>query len=178
MPNPAPAVLEDEQGRAVLRFERELPHPPERVWEAITATEQLRSWHPTPFEFEPRNGGAVRYRADLGGPEMPPGTVLEYEPPRAFAYSWGEDGLRFELLPRPDGCLLILTHTFEDRLKAARDAAGWHMCLDALAGSLAGRPGTAPADGPRIPEGWAALNAEYERRFGIAHEQATRPPTA
>jgi hypothetical protein len=70
--------------------------------------------------------------------------------------------------------MLRLTHSFDDRFKAARDAAGWHLCLQQLADSLdaAGRSQT----GPRPPGDWQSLNADYERRFGIAHEQATPPP--
>jgi hypothetical protein len=36
------------------------------------------------------------------------------------------------------GTPLVLTHTFDDRLKSARDAAGWHLCLDALELSIDG----------------------------------------
>jgi len=39
------------------------------------------------------------------------------------AHTWGEDELRWELRPHEDGCVLVLTHTFDDRFKAARDAA-------------------------------------------------------
>ncbi len=35
----------------------------------------------------------------------------------------------------------------------------------------------APATGePRLPGDWRGLNADYERRFGIDHEEATPPP--
>lgn len=64
--------------------------------------------------------------------------------------------------------MLSLTHSFEDRFKAARDAAGWHLCLDALAATLDSQA--------RAPSDWRGLNADYERRFGIPHEQATPPP--
>jgi uncharacterized protein YndB with AHSA1/START domain len=177
MSETAAALQRDEQGRAVLRFERVLAHPPQRVWEALTQTAQLRSWHPTPFEFEPAVGGRVRYRPDLGGPAMPDGVVLAYEPPRALAYSWGEDELRFELLAGDgDGCVLVLTHAFDDRLKAARDAAGWHLCLRALTAHLDGRPAPDLGEAQRIPDGWSQLNDDYERRFRIPHELATPPP--
>ena len=95
------------------------------------------------------------------------GVVAAYEPPRLLAYSWGEDHLRFELHRHPDGTLLVFMHTFADRFKAARDAAGWHLCLDALASGLAGETALAPVAQPAIPAGWRGLNAAYERRFGI-----------
>jgi uncharacterized protein YndB with AHSA1/START domain len=176
MSEPAAALHRDEQGRVVLRFERAFAQPAERVWEALTQTAQLRSWHPTPFELEPAVGGRVQFSAELGGPQMPDGEVLAYDPPRVLAYSWGEDELRFELkVSEQGGCALVLEHAFADRFKAARDAAGWHLCLRALAAHLDGAP--APAhDEQRPPAGWQELNDDYERRFEIPRELATPPP--
>lgn len=169
------AILEDHEGRTVLRFERVLEHPPDDVWTALTEPAELRTWHPSPFELEPTVGGAVRYLAP-GGDALGPGVVREYEPPHVLAYSWGEDDLRWELSPHSEGTLLVLTHTFDDRLKAARDAAGWHLCLDTLASSLAGADEPAPVGDASIPVGWRDLNAAYEKRFDIPPEKATPPP--
>jgi hypothetical protein len=105
---------------------------------------------------------------------FPEGEVIEFDPPRVLAHSWGDDQLRWELEPHADGCLLVLTHTFDDRFKAARDAAGWHLCLDALSAKLEGEP-QAEQIGV-IPPAWPALNRAYEQRFGILPEQATPPP--
>jgi uncharacterized protein YndB with AHSA1/START domain len=170
----ADAILQDEQGRAVLRFERTLGHSPERVWRALTESDELSGWHPSPFELEPSVGGTVTYHDVDEAPEMPDGEVTEYDPPRVLGHTWGEDELRWELRPHDDGCLLILTHTFDDRFKAARDAAGWHLCLDALASTM--DAGEAQRDIRRIPEGWPELNRAYEERFGIPPEKATPPP--
>jgi uncharacterized protein YndB with AHSA1/START domain len=170
----AEAILEDKDGRLALRFERRLKHSPEDVWKALVEPGELRSWHPTPFELEPKPGGSISYRE---GPEMSDGEVIAYEPPHTLAYTWGEDELRWELRPAEAGCLLILTHSFADRFKAARDAAGWDICLEALLASLEGRAPEDREDGESLPVGWAELNAEYERRFGIRPEAATPPPT-
>jgi predicted 3-demethylubiquinone-9 3-methyltransferase (glyoxalase superfamily)/uncharacterized protein YndB with AHSA1/START domain len=175
MPVAPDAILQDHAGRTVLRFERSLRQPPERVWTALTALDGLRSWHPSPFELEPRVGGAVRYLPPDGA-AFGDGEVTAYEPPRALAYTWGDDHLRFELEPHGDGTRLVLTHTFDDRLKAARDAAGWHLCLDALASSLGGDDAPAPVGDAAIPAGWRELNSLYEERFGIAADEATPPP--
>jgi uncharacterized protein YndB with AHSA1/START domain len=175
-PVTADAVLQDEQGRSILRFERALRHPPERVWEALTERSELGAWHPSPFEFERFVGGVVTYHEVADGPSMPPGEVREYEPPRLLSYTWDQDLLRWELQPQDDGTLLVLTHTFDDRFKAARDAAGWHLCLIALEAALDGRKARGTSDDERIPQGWPELNSAYEQRFGIPHEQATPPP--
>ncbi len=170
------ATFSEQEGRAALHFERTLAHPPERVWEAITTHEDLLSWHPTPFDLEPLVGGKVRFRPTAGSPEMPQGRVLAFEAPHRLAYTWGEDELRFELSPHGSGCLLSLTHLFDDRFKAARDGAGWHMCLDALAEGLDGRAAPQRGQSRPLPARWEELNRDYQRRFGIAPEQATPAP--
>jgi len=176
MPETADAILTDQQGRAVLRFERTLDHPPERVWAALTEPVDQRSWHPTPFELEPAVGGRVTYLPGGDVPEMPAGEVTEYDPPRVLAHTWDEDVLRWEVRPAGDGAVLVLTHTFDDRFKAARDAAGWHLCLDALAAALDGSGAPDDGDGDGLPGGWSDLNAAYEERFEIPHERATPRP--
>jgi uncharacterized protein YndB with AHSA1/START domain len=167
MPN-ADAVLQDDRGRTVLRFERTLDHPPDRVWRYLTEAAALRGWHPSPFELEPRVGGTVRY-VPPDGAAFGDGEVTEYDPPRAVAYTWGDDHLRWELEGRGEGCVLVLTHTFDDHFKAARDAAGWDLCLDALTAKLGGSEPERSAD-------WVQLNRDYEVKFGIPPEKATPPP--
>jgi uncharacterized protein YndB with AHSA1/START domain len=178
MPVAPEAILQDQRGRSVLRFERTLAHQPERVWRALTERGELIGWHPTPFEIEPEVGGSVRFVAAPEAPDAPAiadGKVTEYDPPRILAHTWDDDLLRWELQPHDDGCLLILTHTFDDRFKAARDAAGWHVCLNALEAALAGHTKSRQVmSGP--DKAWEPLNAAYEERFGIPHEKATPPP--
>jgi uncharacterized protein YndB with AHSA1/START domain len=173
------AKLEEIDGRPALRLERLLNHPPERVWQSLTDPEEQKAWHPTPASFSPEAGGSADWVTE--GPLRPEaGEVTEWDPPRLLAYTWiteGEapDHLRWELRPHDEGCVLILVHTFENRLKAARDGAGWHVCLDALEADLDGRPDPREPD-PDVPGPWSALNAEYQQRFGISPEEATPPP--
>ena len=171
--NPDGALIEVD-GRPALRFERYLDHPVGRVWAALTETDDLRRWHPSPFELEPRPGGAVRFLEpeEEWGPDMPPATLVEFETERVLAHAWGDDTLCWELEPQGDGTRLVLLHTFDDRNKAARDGAGWHICLDGLAALLDGTAG----DGGGDPPGWPQLNEAYQRRFGISPEDATPPP--
>ena len=176
MPAAPGAILQDHEGRTALRFERTLGHSPERVWRALIEPDQQSSWHPTPAEFDPREGGAVRYSPEGDVPDMPEGEVTEYDPPRVLAHTWGDDHLRWELRPEDDGCVLVLVHTFDDHFKAARDAAGWHLCLDWLVSSLDGAPTPRDEGTERSSGGWRELNRDYEERFGIPHDKATLPP--
>jgi uncharacterized protein YndB with AHSA1/START domain len=156
------ATLQTEQGRATLRFERSLRHGRDRVWRAVTDPEELRAWFPAEVIYEPRVGAPMQF--DFGGEhgmDVWPGELLEYDPPRAFAFLWGEDTLRFELAPEGDGTRLVFTHSFaHEPGKEARDAAGWEACFEALDALLEGttkRPGDA---------GWGGYYERYVEQFG------------
>jgi hypothetical protein len=71
------------------------------------------------------------------------------------------DVLRFELAPDGDHTRLTLLHVLneEDEDAAAKTAAGWHVCLDAMARRLAGEDGVTDSGGP-TPE-WQARYDEY-----------------
>jgi len=139
-----------------IRFERVLPGPIERVWSYLTDPEKRGLWFSSgPMEL--RVGGNVEHvfnnnRLSKDG-DLPPekyahhcgevhmsGRILACEPPRVLAYTFGSadvggvaSEVRFELTPRGDDVLLVLTHT---RL-ASYDglisvAGGWHTHLQIL----------------------------------------------
>ena len=181
--DPAEGTLEQVGGRWRLRFVRELRHPPEKVWRALTEEEHLAAWFPTTLEGELRPGAAgtaleFRHR----GHDFPPvtGELIACEPPRLLEFTWGFSGdpadapesSRFELEPRGDGCVLTFTTTYDAVGKSARDAAGWHVCFDALGRHLAGEP-TTGGD----PSAWKPLNRRYAERFGPA-SATIGPPAA
>ena len=157
------------EGRFVLRFERRLAHPPEKVWAALTDPAELSHWFPQDVEADLRPGGTMRFT--FRGAEAPPfdGEVLVYDPPRVFAYRWGPDVLRWELRPDGSGCTLTFTDTIETQGKAARDGAGWHVCLEALAARLDGAE-------PPAASRWKQVHPGYVARFGP--EAATIGPPA
>jgi hypothetical protein len=80
----------------------------------------------------------------------------------AGAFSWGGDHLRFELKPSASGDATELRFTvlLDATDKAARDAAGWHQCLDGLDQVLSGDAELRA----NVPDQWRAYYAEYERR--------------
>jgi uncharacterized protein YndB with AHSA1/START domain len=142
--------------RPALRFERRLNHPVERVWRAISDPEELKAWFPSAVSGEMAPGSELTFTFEQG--EAPPmhGAVTEHDPPRVLAFDWGDDHLRFELEPAAGGTILRFTCLLDARDKAARDAAGWHFCLDRLEAALGG---AAPDD-----EAWRELYVEYERQ--------------
>ncbi|MGP4016040.1 SRPBCC family protein [Saccharopolyspora sp. 5N708] len=128
--------------RPVLRLQRLLHHPPEKVWRAITDPAELGHWFPARIDFDqPAIGAPMRFTFE-GTEDSDEGEILEIDPPKVFAFRWSEDVIRCELLPRPEGCLLVFTHTLRgpdsDRPSTARHAAGWDGCLDGLTARLAG----------------------------------------
>jgi uncharacterized protein YndB with AHSA1/START domain len=160
-------AYESIEDQPALRFERRLSHPIDVVWPAITESPQLESWFPCQVEVDDfREGAEMRFRFEdmsLEEPSTMTGRVTAFDPPRRFAFYWGEDHLDFELEPLPgeDACVLRLTVLLDSRDKASRDGAGWHVCLDRLERLVGGEEGPA-ATGNN--ERWRELYDEYQRR--------------
>jgi DNA-binding transcriptional ArsR family regulator/uncharacterized protein YndB with AHSA1/START domain len=163
--------LEQVDRRWRLRFTRRLPHPPEKVWRALTEREHLAAWFPTDVDGERSAGAPLRFDFRNGeGPAME-GEMLAYDPPSVLELRWGQDTLRFELRADGDGTELTFLDTFEELGRAARDAAGWHVCLDALASHLDGDP-----QARRQMDRWQEVHEAYVQRLGP--EAATIGPPA
>ena len=64
--------------------------------------------------------------------------MLACQPPSLLEFRWGTDVIRFEIMPHDGGCTFVLTDVFGELGKAARDAAGWHTCVDLLGHHLGG----------------------------------------
>jgi uncharacterized protein YndB with AHSA1/START domain len=146
-----------------LRFTRELAYPAEKVWRAVTEPAHLDAWFPQRIVGEWRVGAPLKFESRRG--EFPPfdGEVLACEPPSLLEFRWGTDVIRFEIAPNAEpatGCTFRLSDVFGE---AARDAAGWHTCLDFLAHHLTG---TAP--GWTTGERWNEVHPGYVERFGPA----------
>jgi uncharacterized protein YndB with AHSA1/START domain len=150
-------------GQPRLRFERKLPHPPEEVWRAITEPEYLARWFPTTIDGERAPGAHLSFEFPEGQLPAFEGEMLVFEPPRLMELRWGPDTLRFELRPAEEGTRLILFDTLEELGKAARDAAGWHTCLDALAAHLGEKP-----DFRSAKDTWKEVHPTYVAEFGPA----------
>ena len=154
-------LVELDDGRWQLRFTRALAHPPEKVWRAITAPEHLERWFPTTIEGERAAEAPLRFSFRSGKLPAFHGKMLAFEPESVMEFRWGGDVIRLELQPDGDGTLLTLYDTLEERGKGARDAAGWHDCLNRLDGHLRGEE----TDGESSTV-WRRVHPEYVARFG------------
>jgi uncharacterized protein YndB with AHSA1/START domain len=151
-----------------LTFTRRLAHPVDKVWRAVSEADHLAAWFPDEIVGERRAGAHLRF-VSSGGDGFE-GEMLVFDPPKVMELMWGTDRLRIELQPDGDGTVLTLTDTFNELGKAARDAAGWHECLDRLGADLDGiDPG---AWGAR----WRETNAVYVERFGPDAATIGPPP--
>lgn len=168
-PGPLAAVdCRADAQRWTLVFVRELSHPPQKVWAALTEPAQLARW--APFTADRDLGGpgdATLTMLDAEPAENLPASVRRADPPTLLEYTWGTDLLRWELTPTELGTRLTLRHTMDDRDWVTKVAAGWHLCLVVAERLLDGRP---------IPP----IRGEDARRHGfeaLEKSYATHLPT-
>ncbi|MDP9371452.1 MAG: SRPBCC domain-containing protein [Chloroflexota bacterium] len=94
------------------------PHPPRRVWRALTDSAALARWL-MPNDFAPRVGHRFTFRVEPrhGRSSIVACEVVELDEPRRLAYTWASDrGLPptlviFTLQAVDGGTLLRLEHT-------------------------------------------------------------------
>ena len=154
-----------DDGRYVLRYERRLRHPIERVWEALTVPERVEEWWARAAVLELTEGGRARIEwlntDDEGNQAIAEGTITRLEPPTAIEFDTDIHGrLLWELSPDDGGTHLTLTVTNQlpDEYRTSV-MAGWHVHLDFLEEALDGKP----VDWPNWPrDRWAELNEHYE----------------
>lgn len=136
---------------ARLFYQRRLPHPPEKVWAAITDPAQLKQWFMASWvKIDGRPGGSVE---TIAGPAQiqSHGRILTWDPPRVYEHEWitaprkeipaGENSVvRWELSAVGGETVLTLTHRHLTRPTATGFAPGWHAFLDRLTALLDGKP--------------------------------------
>jgi uncharacterized protein YndB with AHSA1/START domain len=69
--------------------ERELAHPPEKIWRALTQPHLIEEWL-MKNDFKPVVGHRFDLRADWGAVDC---RVLEVEPNKMLSYTWAAYGL-------------------------------------------------------------------------------------
>ena len=154
-------TLEQRGDDVIVTFVRRLPHPVEKVWRAVTEPEHLKAWFPDTIEVTSWTPGApLRFVMQTG--DSFDGEVIAVEEHRLLELRWGTDRLRIELEADGDTTILTLRDTFTELGKAARDAAGWHECLDNLGADLDGEPAAAPGSV------WKEVHPKYVDAFGPA----------
>lgn len=128
--------------------ERDIAHPPEKLWRALTQPHLITEWLMRNEDFQPVAGHAFRLSGDWGGVDC---EVLAVEPGKTLTYSWNHahenpafdlrSVVSFTLTPTATGTLLRMEQTgFRPEQKQAFGGArhGWEQHLANLERVLAG----------------------------------------
>jgi uncharacterized protein YndB with AHSA1/START domain len=120
--------------------EREIPHPPEKIWRALTQPQLIEEWL-MKNDFKPVVDHRFKLSADWGAVDC---KVLAVEPNKTLSYSWGGYGLAsvvvWTLTPTSAGTHLRMEQSgFQPDQKQAYHGAraGWPRFLAALEQVLA-----------------------------------------
>ena len=98
-----------------LVIEKEMPHPPEKVWRALTDGALIKEWL-MDNDFQPRVGHRFSFRSTPvpGWNGIIAAAVLVVEPDKKLSYSWESMGLKstvlWTLTPTEAGTLLRMEH--------------------------------------------------------------------
>ena len=169
---PMGEVLHEDE-RVGLRFVRRFAHPVERVWSALTESDQLQFWMPCDIVGERRAGAEIKlpfWPAQIAKYQLEEtninGRIEVWDPPAVFQWTWGGDTLRFELNRTNEGTTMIFTTWLEPPdLAGASDAAGgYHVCLNHLRMLL--ETGSAPSL-VESDEAARRLQPVYAKRLGV-----------
>lgn len=178
MPGPAAGARVEKAGdRWTLVLVRDLHHPPERVWDALTDPVQLQEWAPFDADASLAHPGAKVKLTTIGAP-APYATaetiVKRAEAPRVLEYTWSGNEMRWVLEPQGSGTRLTLWHNI-DRGYIAWGAAGWHICFDVMNQFIDGQP-LGRMVGPEVMKfrGWQELRRAYADQFGVEADPAPR----
>ena len=177
-PGPAAGTeVRKDGGKWVLVLVRELRHPPEKVWKALTDSASLREWAPFDADRSLAAVGPVRLSTvGMPTPQISETRVTRAEAPSLLEYRWGDNDVRWQLESFGEGTRLTLWHSI-DRGFIAMGAAGWHICLDVLDRFVAGDPLGRIVGGEAMKFGWPRLYTEYGQRFGIEPQGAGQAKT-
>lgn len=166
-PGPAAGAEVRKDGEKwTLVLVRDLRHPPQKVWQALTEPEHLREWAPFDADRSLGSTGVVKLTTvNAPAPQVSETIVKRAEAPTLLEYSWGDNDMRWQLEPLGKGTRLTLWHSI-DRRYISWGAAGWHICFDILDQFLAGEPiGRMAGPDTMKFDGWQRLQAEYAKQF-------------
>jgi uncharacterized protein YndB with AHSA1/START domain len=115
--------------------EREMPHPPGKIWRALTQNSLIEEWL-MKNDFQPVVGHSFNLRADWGLVDC---QVLVVEPNSRLSYSWGSLGLKsvvaWTLTPTKGGTHVRMEQSgFGSEEDAYYKGAsyGWQKFIDSL----------------------------------------------
>jgi len=164
--------LEKDKDKWTLVLVRELRHSPEKVWQALTETAQLREWAPFVVDGNLDRVGKTVKLTWVGNPTPIDTTVTQSDAPRVLEFG----DIQWELEALGSGTRMTLWHKI-DRRFITWGAAGWHIGIEVLDRLLSGTPtGRIVGADPIKSESWKRLVGEYAKQFEV--EPPGRKPDA
>jgi uncharacterized protein YndB with AHSA1/START domain len=148
--NPTDVAPHSPSDAVTLEFE--LPHPPEKVWRALTEPALVSEWLLPVVGLELVPGAAFSFRTDPhpGWDGRVECRMLEVEPPRRLRYAWAVGGamgldtvVTFTLAPSAGGTRLTLVQsgfTAAQKRNLAGARYGWKMMSGRLVDVLGRMP--------------------------------------
>ncbi|GAB2758447.1 SRPBCC family protein [Streptomyces bullii] len=148
-----------DDGRPAVRFRRVYDHPIDRVWHFVTDPDELGHWFPSRAEIDLRPGGTVTFSGDPNL-EDSTGRVIAVDPPRHLSFHWDGDEVHFDLEEVDERrTRFTLTNVLGAADTAARNSAGWQVCLAALDAKAQGQRVEGPHAGAQAS--WKVLYDAY-----------------
>lgn len=130
-----------------ITFSETYPHPPEKVWRALTDRKALAAWlMDTDFEPEPGRDFTMWCDDGAGGTDIYRCRLLEFEPQRRMLWSWTLESRRseppttveFRVEEVDGGTTVTIVHGGDrDEVTIERFKSGWPWKLEQLGRALA-----------------------------------------
>lgn len=129
-------------GRATIRFERRLAHPPDHVWRSVTEPSEMQKWLAYRARVDLRIGGS--HDLWLGGSDseapVQHGTITELDLGRVIEVDYSDGStLRWEVHADEAGSILLFVDSRPPGERASNSVlAGWHLRVEHLPEALKG----------------------------------------
>ncbi|MDN4493421.1 SRPBCC domain-containing protein [Ureibacillus aquaedulcis] len=138
-------------------YEHNYEVPSERVWSSLVSNENYRFWMEHLEITDLSKGGNINFHFNDGSGTIEKITITDYMEGKVLQFEWGEDTVRFEIIPAYTSSRLIMKQ-FLTKLTdhTPKDLAGWHVCLQKFDDVVTGESHFLPEDE------WEKWYAEYK----------------
>lgn len=143
-----------------IRYDRTSKHSAERLWRAITNSDEVTSWMQYPARIDLRVGGDYFVDFSKTNSGSLDGIIVAIEPAHLLRYAWNNSIVEWTIEPTAGGCKhSFLQAGLPDRGPGEEGlVAGWHAWFDDLDTYLDGE-----ALPPLTDRGlWIALGERYK----------------
>lgn len=122
-------IYKSDQG-FTAEYERNYPVTAENVWTTLTSNEKFKFWMEHLEITELKKDGNINFHYNDGSGNLEKIVITDFVDGEVLQFEWGEDTVRFEMVPNNTGTTLIMKQ-FLSKITdhTPKDLAGWHVCL-------------------------------------------------